>query len=86
MFRAWVDSHGPANADRVQVPEYSLGSAGPDYLIGAMARRVETVNGTVPIYNIMAGSMGGMMNMGQTVQYDPTNGTVSEGDIVTFGP
>ncbi len=66
-------------------PRWVQVSTGPDLKMGTMAQEI-AVEGDLPIYQIMVMPMGGMMNMGSIQQYDPTNGTVSEGDLVRFGP
>jgi len=81
--------------NEVNSPEWTLISTGPDRQLGTMGRQINVV-GDLPIYEIMAGAMmagggmgggmGGMMPMGSVRQYDSSNGTISEGDIVLFGP
>ena len=62
-------------------PEWFMVSTGPDQKMGAMAMQSGT-DGDLPIYMIMTN---GMMT-GSAMHYDPTNGTVSQGDIVHYGP
>lgn len=83
-YRAAVDAGGMMNAEEVRTPDWSLTSTGPDRKFGTMAQEVE-VRGDLPIYSIMTMPMN-MGNMGPIEQYDPTNGTISAGDIVIFGP
>ena len=83
-YRAAVEGLAAANADALRAPKWFLVSSGPDLELGTMARQVE-LRGDLPIYSIMVGAMS--EGMGRVpVQYDPTNGTVSAGDIVRIGP
>ncbi len=81
-YRAIVSSYGMAESEHVNTPEWSISSVGPDLLIGTMAQEIGR-EGDLPIYQIM---LMPMMNGAEKLQYDPTNGTVSDGDIVRFGP
>jgi hypothetical protein len=58
------------------VPRYALFSAGPDQMYGAMMMLTEM--GPPPEYMMM------YPPTRTPVQYDPTNGTLSAGDIVRF--
>jgi prepilin-type N-terminal cleavage/methylation domain-containing protein len=80
-YRALVESR-PATAE-VNPPAWFMASTGPDYHMGTVATLIE-MRGDLPIYQIQLMPM--MPQLGERVQYDPTNGTVSEGDIVRFGP
>ena len=81
-YRARVESRPMASATSLQAPAFFLVSVGPDTRMGTMA--VETgMKGEMPIYSIMTMSM---PSMGSPVRYDPTNGTISDGDIVRHGP
>ncbi len=80
-YRALVESRGIMGADSVNAPEWFMISTGPDRRLGTMGMEVDRV-GSLPIYRIMTG----MMAMGATHRYDPTNGTVSDGDVVRLGP
>ncbi len=84
-YRRLVESRGMMGIDGGPAPRWFLVSTGPDLRHGTMVRQLE-VRGDLPIYEIMTMPMGGMMTMGSPVQYDPTNGSVSDGDIVRFGP
>jgi type II secretory pathway pseudopilin PulG len=80
-LRAFADG-APASAfETYNAPAWFTISLGPDLQFGVMAREVER-RGTLPIYELMTG---GMM-LGPPQQYDPTNGTISQGDILRFGP
>ncbi len=81
-YRAQVEGFGMMNANRVLVPRWVLVSTGPDYEMGTMAHELG-MEGNMPIYEIMTMPM---MGMGSMRQYDPTNGTVSKGDVVWFAP
>ena len=83
--RARVNSFPMGEEYNVGVPEWSLTSIGPDRQFGTMATQVD-LDGDLPIYEIMTMPMMGMGNMGSMAQYDPTNGTISDGDITIFGP
>ena len=74
-------------ASQTNPPEWILNSTGPDRRLGTMAMQIDQI-GDLPIYTIMGFSMmgGGMMPMGSIKQYDASNGTISSGDIVLFGP
>ena len=86
VYRALVEGRGMMDTASTIVPAWSIASTGPDLRIGTMAREL-SVQGSLPIFEIMTMSMGGGMSaMGPMVQYDPTNGTVSDGDVVRFGP
>jgi type II secretion system protein G len=60
----------------VSAPRFALLSTGPDRKFGAMAMQMNP--GPPPIYGVM------YMPSSSVVQYDPTNGTLSAGDIVRF--
>lgn len=62
--------------DGVYAPRYALYSTGPDRSYGAMAMQMDP--GPPPTYGLM------FMPDDTVVQYDPTNGTMSAGDIVRF--
>ncbi len=73
QYRANVEGK---NANAVYAPRYALYSTGPDKSYGAMAMQMAA--GPPPTYGLM-------YSMSDTVlQYDPTNGTLSAGDIVRF--
>lgn len=61
-------------AEVTSPPQYVLLSTGPDRKYGAMA--MEMMAGPPPQYMLMYPN--------STVHYDPSNGTVSKGDIVRF--
>ena len=82
QYRAIVESYGMMGSSKVREQKWSLTSLGPDLKMGTMATQTE-LRGALPIYEIMTMAMSGM---GPMVQYDPTNGTVSAGDLVRFGP
>ncbi len=73
QYRANVESK---NVNAVYAPRYALYSTGPDKSYGAMAMQMDP--GPPPTYGMMYA-----MN-DTVVQYDPTNGTLSSGDIVRF--
>jgi prepilin-type N-terminal cleavage/methylation domain-containing protein len=81
-----------AAAGNERTPAWALLSAGPDQSYGVMAMEMSVQN-SLPVYGLMinngmgmGGGMGGgmMANMGSPLEYDPTNGTTSEGDITRF--
>jgi len=82
LYRAIVSSHGMMGSSKVMEPQWVQVSVGPDLKMGTMASQIG-LEGEMPIYQIMTMSM---MGMGSMLQYDPTNGTVSDGDLVRFGP
>ncbi len=87
-YRAAVEGYAMMEAGKVHPPHWVLVSSGPDKELGTMAQEVG-VQGDLPLYMIMTMGMGGGMGMEMNhgmLQYDPTNGTVSGGDIVRFGP
>lgn len=78
-YRALVESLGAMGANKVNAPSWSQSSTGPDYEMGTMAMQT-ALQGNLPIYQIM------VMSAPKCVLYDATNGTVSDGDVVRFGP
>lgn len=83
-YRALVESRTHMGAATLPAaPSWFLVSVGPDLQMGTMATQLGS-RGALPIYQIMTMPMGNQM--GSPVQYDPTNGTISAGDIVRFGP
>ncbi|MEQ8821557.1 MAG: prepilin-type N-terminal cleavage/methylation domain-containing protein [Sumerlaeia bacterium] len=81
-YRARVESLAMADTGKAITPAWAMLSTGPDQRFGTMAREVDR-RGSLPIYEIMTMPMA---SMGSIHQYDPTNGTISDGDIVRFGP
>lgn len=82
-YRAMVESRTAAMAGEVAPPKWFMVSTGPDYHMGTMATLLR-MERDMPIYQIQLMPM--MAGMGERVRYDATNGTVSEGDIVRWGP
>ncbi len=80
-YRALVEGRIPATA-RVQAPKWFLTSVGPDLVMGTIGEEIER-RGDLPIYQI---KLLPPARFGSPVQYDPSNGTVSEGDVVLYGP
>ncbi|MDK2971973.1 MAG: ral secretion pathway protein [Candidatus Sumerlaeota bacterium] len=81
-YRAIMEGHSMMQAGRVPEPQWAMVSTGPDYKIGTMAHEI-AVDGALPIFQIMTMAM---PTMGVPITYDPTNGTVSDGDVARFGP
>lgn len=73
QFRANVEQ---VDVNDVYAPRFALFSTGPDKRFGAMAMQMNP--GPPPVYGVM------YMPTSTVVQYDPTNGTLSAGDIVRF--
>lgn len=72
-YRALVEERNPMTTP---APKYALFSPGPDQEFGAMMMMTDM--GPPPTYMMM-------VPMGRSpVQYDPTNGTLSAGDLVRF--
>lgn len=72
-YRANVEQR---DVDGVYAPRFALYSTGPDRTYGAMTMQMSP--GPPPVYGLMYPASG------TVVQYDPTNGTLSAGDIVRF--
>jgi len=73
QYRANVEQR---DVSGVYAPRYALYSTGPDKSYGAMTMQMNP--GPPPVYGVM------YMASSTVVQYDPTNGTLSAGDVVRF--